>query len=746
MYALHWPPISARPNPVSIRADVFGVVFVFTLLAAALPSHAQQNTVELPPVTVVTTTPKAKVKPKATTAKQAAPSIMPQQAVIGVPDNAGPPAPDTRAGSLTVPDTAEATVDINLTPGGVEVVPDTQFKSTPANTIKDALGWVPGVTIQQKWGPDARVSIRGSGLTRNYGNRGINAFIDGIPINTSDGLFDLFEVDPSAYRYVEVFKGANALRFGANSLGGAINFVTPTGYDSDLFGVRVDVGSFGFVKSAVNSGGVSGPVDYFINVSAYREDGYREHSNQDMVRINANLGYRLSENAETRFYVNANTWDGELPGEVTKEAALKSPKAANPEWLRLDQQRNIDSVRIANKTTLRLDGTMLEFGVFTHQRHVDHPIYEYLDYDVSDYGGFFRATDDRMVGSFRNRFIIGANILNGTTDYYQYVNEGGSKGALTTSQVWDAENYSAYAENSFYILPNVALIAGTQFMHAVREQRDRFFDDPVWDTQPDDSGRREFDLWSPKFGVLWDVDPGWQIFANISRSAEVPTFDVNSFTSPANSNVDAQRATTYEIGTRGRRPDFTWDLALYRAELRDELQCLTTAAWAPCTVVNADRTVHQGIEAGFGLAFLRSTFDLEDRLWLNVAYTYNDFFFDNDAVWGNNRLPGVPPHYLRAEVLYKHPSGFYAGPNVEWMPQEFYADNANSVDVDPYALLNFRVGFEQDKGWSGYLEGRNLTDERYIATTITAGTATAASELFNPGLGLAVYGGIQYKW
>lgn len=120
--------------------------------------------------------------------------------------------------------------------------------------------------------------------------------------------------------------------------------------------------------------------------------------------------------------------------------------------------------------------------------------------------------------------------------------------------------------------------------------------------------------------------------------------------------------------------------------------------------------------------------------------------FDGDATWGNNRLPGVPTHYLRAEVLYKHPNGLYAGPNVEWMPQEFYADNANSLTVDPYALLNFRVGYDQNKGWSGYVEGRNLTDERYISTTMTAGTANAASELFNPGTGLAVYGGVQYRW
>lgn len=729
---LSHPPTRCRAAFVALSA-----AFLSPFVSSALAQEASQAATELPPVNVTATTPKAKAK-KAAATKQAVPVGASQQ-VSTESSEAQLPAPGTRSGALGVPNTDEATADINRTPGGVEVVSDTQFRNTPANTIKDALGWVPGVIIQSKWGPDARISIRGSGLTRNYGNRGINAYMDSIPINTSDGLFDLFEVDPSAYRYVEVFKGANALRFGSNSLGGAINFVTPTGYDADQFGARIDVGSFGFVKSTINSGGVSGPVDYFINLSANREDGYREHSEQEMVRLNANIGYRLSKNAETRFYVNANTWNGELPGEVTKEAALKSRKAANPDWEFLDQQRNIDSVRVANKTTLRFDGTLVEFGAFTHQRHVDHPIYEYLDYDVSDYGGFVRATDERMISGFRNRFIVGANIVNGSFDYYQYVNNGGSKGALTTSLDWEAENYSAYVENSFYVVPDVALIAGTQFMHAVRDQRDRI---------GGNSGSSEYDHWSPKIGILWDVDPSWQMFANISRSAEAPTFDVNSF-SPGSTNAKAQTATTYEIGTRGRRPDFNWDVALYRAEIDDELQCLTiVAVWGtiPCSVINADKTVHQGIEAGFGLAFLKSTFDVDDRVWLNVVYTYNDFFFDNDAVWGNNKLPGVAPHNLRAEVLYNHPSGFYAGPNVEWMADAFYADNANTLKVDPYALVNFRVGIDRDKGWSGYIEGRNLLDERYIATTITTGTADPSMELFNPGTGLAVYSGVQYRW
>ena len=57
------------------------------------------------------------------------------------------------------------------------------------------------------------------------------------------------------------------MRFGAASLGGAINFVTPTGRDSDLFGASVDFGSFGFKRLQTSSGGAQGPADVFITGS-----------------------------------------------------------------------------------------------------------------------------------------------------------------------------------------------------------------------------------------------------------------------------------------------------------------------------------------------------------------------------------------------------------------------------------------------------------------------------------------------
>ena len=284
-----------------------------------------------------------------------------------------------------------------------------------------------------------------------------------------------------------------------------------------------------------------------------------------------------------------------------------------------------------------------------------------------------------MIGGFRNRLIVGVNIHNGTIDISEYVNlPGAMKGPLVTIALWKSQNDSAYAENSFYSCPNVASIAGGQFLHAVRDQQDRFLVErrPVRAAALGTSS-------VPKVGVLWDVDPAWQVFGNISRSAEVPTFDVNTFAAPASSNVDAQTATTYEIGTRGRRPDVTWDLSLYRAEIRNELQCLTTSPFSLCSsstpTAPSIRAWRPGSASRSSSRSSRrrtasgSTSPIPTTTSASIA----------TRVCGNNRLPGVPPHYLRAEVLYKHPNGFYAGPNVEWMPQALLRRQRQYADGRP---------------------------------------------------------------
>ncbi|MGE9010554.1 TonB-dependent receptor domain-containing protein [Leptospira interrogans] len=714
---------------------------------ASAPAGAQTNTQSsLPPVTVDAPTSQRAVSaraPQRSAARTARASRVRNPAPVAPPVASEP----ARGPALTVLTVQQAIREIQQTPGGVALVPAEAYRnSTVANTIKDVLDYVPGVFVQPKWGDDSRLSIRGSGLSRNFHLRGVQLYMDGIPINTADGYGDFQEIDPTAYKYVEVFKGGNALRFGANSLGGAINFVTPTGRDPFVNGVSVDGGAFGFRRLQANAGGANGPWDGFVTASTQAADGFRDHSNGSATRVSGNVGYQFSPDFETRFYVNANQVRQRIPGTVTKASALNSPETAAPNNILMDQQRNIDTVRLANKTTIRFEDTVVDFGVFGVDRHLMHPIFQWLDYRYKDYGGFARVTDDRNIGGFRNVLVAGVNVINGSIDNQQFANIAGQKGALLSSSVDKSQNTSVYIQDSFYLLPSVAAVAGTQFLYATRDRRDRFLSDG------DQSGRTEFNLWSPKGGLLWNIDPTWQAYANISRSAEVPSFGESAnvpgvavipFTS-----IRPQRATTYEIGTRGRRPDLTWELTGYRADIKDELLCLYSA-FGNCNVTNANRTYHQGIEAGLGAAVIKGLFvpgSAPDKVWVNLAYTFSDFRFDNDPVFGNNQLPGAPRHYLRAELLYKHPTGIYVGPNVEWVPESYYVDSANTLKTSAYAIVGLKAGVDNGGTYSMYIEARNIANKAYISSASIIDRANPNLPLFEPGTGRAVYAGVKARW
>src|SRR3546814_15065939 len=99
----------------------------------------------------------------------------------------------------------------------------------------------------------------------------------------------------------------------------------------------------------------------------------------------------LFRSIQTRFYVYAAATKQRIPGEVSKAEALTSPRSANSIWVAQDQQRNVDSVRVANRTSFHFGETTIDLGAFYNNRHVKHPIFQWLDFTVDDYGAFIRA-------------------------------------------------------------------------------------------------------------------------------------------------------------------------------------------------------------------------------------------------------------------------------------------------------------------------------------------------------------------
>ena len=89
-------------------------------------------------------------------------------------------------------------------------------------------------------------------------------------------------------------------------------------------------------------------------------------------------------------------------------------------------------------------------------------------------------------------------------------------------QVADAEltatNIELYAEDQFHVVPDVALIVGVQATWSTREYDDEFLGNG------DQSGEVDYDAVNPKLGALWQVTRESQVYGNLSRSYEPPSF------------------------------------------------------------------------------------------------------------------------------------------------------------------------------------------------------------------------------
>jgi iron complex outermembrane receptor protein len=172
--------------------------------------------------------------------------------------------------------------ELECVPGGTSLVDSREIRESRAANLQDVLDFVPGVLIRPRFGAadEGQLSIRGSGLRNNFHLHGINVLIDGFPYGNADGFSDFESLEFFSTTYVEVYKGANALRFGANSLGGAINLVTKTGYDAGLIELRSKAGSFGFLKNYLATGQVYGPFDLYLGFADTELDGTAATANK----------------------------------------------------------------------------------------------------------------------------------------------------------------------------------------------------------------------------------------------------------------------------------------------------------------------------------------------------------------------------------------------------------------------------------------------------------------------------------
>lgn len=634
-----------------------------------------------------------------------------------------------------------AATRVQQTPGGVDVVAADEFENRLAVSLRDALAFSPGVYTQPRFGQEVRISIRGSGLSRGYHMRGLTLLQDGIPINAADDNGDFQELDPQVFQHIEVYRGGNALRHGGSTLGGAINAVTPTGRSAPGAEVRVDGGSFDTLRGKIAYGYADERGDAWAALTADRSDSDRAHGDRKALRFNGNVGLKLSAAVETRFYASTQTIRQHLAGALSEKDVLANPGKGNFVG---DQARDIDSIRLQNRTTIDLGQGSLAFGLFYNAKQLFHPIFQVIDQKSADRGVFASLDLAGDLGGMPIELTLGSQARFGTVQARQFVNIGGRSGAITANVRQKAQTINSYGEARIAPLADLWLVAGGLYTHGERRIDNRL--------APARSGDASFDAFAPKVGLLYQPSQAVQFYANYSRSVELPGFGELSQTpaggAPGFTPVGLQKAWTAEIGTRGRVGIVGWDISLYRADIDGEmLQYSVVAGTIPAATFNADRTRHQGLEAGLDLT-------LTPWASLRQFYQYSDFRFRNDRQFGDNRLPVVPRHFYRAE-LKLGTDGLSVTPAVEWMPQGAWVDYANTERVGSYALLNLGAQAQLRDGVTLFLDARNLTKERAIgdisavvryAADNPATTADEGSVAFYPVERRAIYAGVRARF
>ncbi|MGH9914388.1 MAG: TonB-dependent receptor domain-containing protein, partial [Pyrinomonadaceae bacterium] len=596
--------------------------------------------------------------------------------------------------------TVTARTELERVPGSIALIPQKEIEQSRANNLRDVLGLTPGVIAQPRYGTDElQFSIRGSGLRSNFHERGINIYVNGMPYQDADGFSDYEALELMATQRVEVWKGANALRFGANSMGGAINFITQSGETASPLQINLVGGSYGSFKGQISTGGVRGPFSYYLSASASEFKGYREHSQQGRQRLYGNLNWRLDDKTALHFdLIYANIAE-KLPGSLTRQEFFADPRQADANSVRQDMGRFIDFTRAGFQLSRQLDDRQeISVSVYGQYRNLDHPIFEVFDQDARSFGSEVRYSFNGRIGARGNRFVIGftpQRLLDGER---HFENINGGRGERTKLFDAQAVNYGIYFENQLDISPIFTIVAGGRMDWATRRFDDHFL------TDGDQSDRRTYQAFSPKLGFVWRPREDVQLFGNVSRSYEPPLLlELTSFASFDAAGfipLEAQDTWQYEIGTRGRLGDrINWEVAAFDLEINNEIINLNVEPFpfAPFTIPtfrNAASTRHRGLEVGTGLLLGHDLLREKDRLTWNTAYTLSQFRFVDDNSFGDNYIPGAPRHLLRSELRYDHPSGLWIAPNIDWSPASYFVNSANTDRNDKYAVLNLKGGYD----------------------------------------------------
>ena len=689
--------------------------------------------------------------------------------------------PQLPARAQTRPDTsrtvalAEATVTgyghqlpLRRTAAAVGVLDARIIAQFSPAALTQAVNTLPGVRLEERATASYRLSIRGSTLRSPFGVRNVKVYYNGLPFTEASGSTPLNLLDPAIIGRIEVLKGPAGSVYGAGT-GGVALFSTPevaAGTSRVVAGATV--GSYGLRRSTITAETGSASSSVRAQYAHQELDGYRQQSalRRDVFALDTRtVASPKTTLAAHLLYTDINY---QLPGGLTRTQFAADPRQARPGTATAPGTVAQQTFYASRTGLLGLthayqftDRLVLQTTLYGSGTAIRTPYL--VDYERNTSLG----TGGRTALSYRTalagrvlRLQGGGEFQASFTDGRSYQNNAGTPGILRYNDEITTTTGFSFAQADYELPADFLLTVAASYnrLHYRIERVSNALTKPnayrfARDFQPEIS---------PRVALLKEFSPSLSVYGSVSTGFSPPTTDeIRTSDGSLNGDLQAERGTSYEVGTRG---NFFNNRLLYEVNIFDfELRQTVVSSTTDQGIVvfrNTGSTHQRGLEAALSGWLWRAAEPapavvdkvpaVEHGLRAWASYAYNDFRFGSypsgSADLRGNRLTGTTPHTLSAGLDFSERLGFYLNPNLSHQARVTLND-ANTEEAAGYWVFGARGGWRRTL--AGHLETNvyagldNATDRNYsLGNDLNA----FGGRYFQPAAGRNWYGGVLLGW
>ena len=611
-------------------------------------------------------------------------------------------------------------------PGGVSVIAGAGIRDAAVVHLEELLPQLPSLSWAGATSRPRYFQLRGIGELEQYQgapNPSVGFLMDEIDFSAIGMIASLFDVEQ-----VEVLRGPQGTRYGANALGGLIKLKTREPEAEDSFDVEAGFGDDGLWSAGVVAGGelplpaVSGAWRAVLHRAA--SDGFRENRHlgrsdtNDRDETMARLRFRLASEGE---------WRADL-------GLLHADFDNGYDAFAIDNSLDTLSDR-PGRDAQRSDGAFLDASWSGWPILELRSITTWADSDIvasfdGDWGNdadwgevgpydFFSETlrgrrsvsqDLRLSSDARGdwSWIAGAwwsrlTESNRVSDDGRYLEDSFVR--LLDSR-YQAMSVALYGQVDWRPRPGTTIAAGLRV-----EERDADYRDS------DGVGFDPRDrMWGGELTATQQLTVNQSVWATLARGFRAGGFNIGTSVPADRQQFEPEYLWSIETGWKARDDSGTRSGDVNLFYVRREHQQVATSLQLdpddPLTFLfltdNSASGEAWGVESTAALQATPGITVDAMASWMEsrfIGYRFGERDLDGRD-WAH-----APAWKIAAGATWRHPAGWMARLDAS-AEAGFYFDTSHDQRADSRFLVNLRAGYEADR-WSVHVWARNLFDELY---------------------------------